>query len=119
MEKAKAIELLRNAVPAKALPDDEIGFFIEAVCMAIKALEGKDTNVPTKWIPVSEKEKLPENGRKVLVKADDVYYSLGQQNGVVIGWRNGDYWSTYTVNGKAYIRYPSKWMPLPEPYKEG
>ena len=46
MEKAKAIELLRNAVPAKALPDDEIGFFIEAVSMAIAALEGKDTNIP-------------------------------------------------------------------------
>jgi hypothetical protein len=39
MERSKAIELLKNAVPAKALPDDEIGFFIEAVSMAIKSLE--------------------------------------------------------------------------------
>lgn len=47
MDRTKAIGLLKNAVPAKALPDDEIGFFIEAVNMAIAALEGKDTNVPT------------------------------------------------------------------------
>lgn len=39
MTNKEAIELLKNAVPAKALPDDEIGFFIEAVNMAIEALE--------------------------------------------------------------------------------
>lgn len=45
MEKAKAIELLKMAVPQDESLDEE-GLFIEAVSMAISALEGKDTNVP-------------------------------------------------------------------------
>jgi len=48
MDRTKAIELLRNAVPAKSMPNEELGFFIEAVSVAISALEGKDTNVHTK-----------------------------------------------------------------------
>jgi hypothetical protein len=64
MKKAKAIELLRNAVPAKALPDDEIGFFIEAVSMAIAALEGKDTNIPASSALDHIHNVVAENERK-------------------------------------------------------
>jgi len=56
MDKAKAIELLKIAVPAKALPDDEIGFFIEAVNMAIKALGQAPTGLDHIHNVVAERE---------------------------------------------------------------
>lgn len=69
-----------------------------------------------KWIPVSE--RLPEESVKVLVQSEDVYYNIGENsNGIIIGWRNGQYWSTYTVKGIEFIKYPVAWMPLPESYK--
>lgn len=111
MDRTKAIGLLRMAVPVKAMPDDEIGFFIEAVNMAIKALEkaptisgntltikvpnedidkvlrvmldcapwckvfyevGKDTNVPSKWTPVTE--KYPKKKGEYLVTYHPCYW---------------------------------------------
>lgn len=69
-----------------------------------------------RWIPVSE--RLPEESIKVLVQSEDVYYNIGENShGIIIGWRNGQYWSTYTVKGIELIKYPVAWMPLPKPYK--
>lgn len=117
MEKAKAIELLRNAVPAKALPDDEIGFFIEAVSMAIKALD-KDTNVPTKWIPVSE--RLPEE--KINPNTQDFEEVLcsttfgdvrAYRFGTPCGWKKPHFW-----HGPGMMdEYVLAWMPKPEPWE--
>lgn len=57
MNRNEAIDILRVIAPPrtskKAFYD-----FMEARDMAIAALEGKDTNVLAKWIPVSE--RLPE-----------------------------------------------------------
>jgi hypothetical protein len=61
MTNEKAIKLLKNAVPAKGY---EVGPFIEAVCMAIAALEGKDTNVPTNSALDHIHNVVAENERK-------------------------------------------------------
>ena len=65
---------------------------------------GKDTNVPTKWIPVTE--RLPEKNTSVITATD---------NGIVFqclyaydGW---DLWEGNEVN-------ITHWMPLPELPKE-
>ena len=61
MERSKAIELLKNAVPARGY---EVGPFIEAVCMAISALEGKDINVPSNSALDHIHNVVAENERK-------------------------------------------------------
>lgn len=65
-----------------------------------------------KWIPV--KERLPEEKTTVLISCEDYY--LRNLN-PCIGWRNGQFWNTFTANGCKQILYPIAWMPLPEPYK--
>ena len=65
-----------------------------------------------KWIPVSE--KLPEEETAVLISCEDLY--LHRLN-PCIGWRNGQYWNTFTANGCKQILYPTAWMPLPKPYE--
>ena len=103
----KAIEILRADNIASYSVED----VLSARDMAIKALEQEP-----KWIPVSE--RLPEETIKVLVQSEDVYYNIGENShGIIIGWRNGQYWSTYTVKGIELIKYPVAWMPLPEAYK--
>lgn len=68
--------------------------------------DAKDTNVPGKWIPCSE--KLPEDNTDVIV----CFYS-----GTVTEmryWGNGIFQGIYEYSTKVIIA----WMPLPEPYKE-
>ena len=73
--------------------------------------DAKDTNVPGKWIPCSE--RLPELTIPVLTQWG-VYYSGGIRIEILylneFGRWNGDLGEP---NGKVIA-----WMPLPEPYKE-
>ena len=69
----------------------------------------------SQWIPCSE--RLPENSTRVLVQVDDMYHTTDTNNGILTGWRKGDYWYTFTIRGCETIRYPLAWMPLPEPWK--
>ena len=74
--------------------------------LAIDSL-GKDV-----WIPVSE--SLPEEKTSVLVDCNDLY--LASLN-PCIGWRNGQYWHTFTANGEKQILYPVQWRPVPKSHK--
>ena len=69
------------------------------------------------WIPVTE--RLPENGRQVLVYARSVHYALAKYDEM----RNADgtykkQWVTFDAWKPFYtIKDVIAWMPLPEPFK--
>ena len=58
----------------------------------------KDINVPTKWIPVTE--RLPEIGIVVLVYSED--------NGICVDYYDGDLFGYHDI---------THWMPIPQPPK--
>lgn len=73
----------------------------------------------TEWIPVIE--RLPEDGRPVLVYAWNVHHVIARydefrtDDGYKKVWVTADAW-----NGNTEITHKViAWMPLPEPYKEG
>lgn len=71
-----------------------------------EAVDAKDTNVPSKWIPCSE--RLPENAMNVIAQFS---------SGTVTELRyagNGIFEGIYEYSTKVIIA----WMPLPEPYKQ-
>lgn len=97
MTREEASKWLELAVPVKAVTQEEFNTFIEAVNMAIKALEAQADG---KWISVSE--RLPEEGGRYLVYT----------------WSHEIETAQY-VDGYWNIKTPiSAWMPLPEPYKD-
>lgn len=106
MDRNEAIELLKNmhwSITTKM--NREVPSSL-ALLMAIEALD-KDTNVPNKWIPVSE--KLPEEDGIYLVSGGGKVWSAQCLTfGCFRGWSND-------ARNPAVIA----WMPLPEPYKEG
>lgn len=70
-----------------------------------------------RWIPVSE--RLPEEGRPVLIYAWNVHHVIARydsfrtENGTKKCWVTADAW-----NGNVEIKHEViAWMPLPEPYK--
>lgn len=86
------------------LPED-VG---KAIDMAIKALEGKDTNVPTKWIPVSE--RLPKKKTEVL--ATTVWKDV-----TIATMYSANDWLIHEGSANAEADEILAWMPLPEPYR--
>ena len=71
-----------------------------------------------RWIPCSE--RLPENGRQVLVYARSVHYALAKYD--EMREADGTYkkqWVTFDAWKPFYtIKEVIAWMPLPEPYRE-
>lgn len=70
------------------------------------------------WIPCSE--RLPDDGRQVLVYAISVHYALAKYDEMREAdgtykkqWVTFDAWKPYYT-----IKEVVAWMPLPEPYKE-
>lgn len=79
---------------------------VERLAMYEDREDAKDTNVPSKWIPCSE--RLPENEMNVIAQFS---------SGTVTELRyagNGIFEGIYEYSTKVIIA----WMPLPEPYRE-
>lgn len=80
--------------------------------------DGKDTNVPSNWIPVEE--RLPEEGKEVLAQfVVRVRHTNGQVDEMVyiypLHYEEGKWKSFHGMpNGKV-----EAWQPLPETYKGG
>ena len=77
--------------------------------------DAKDTNVPSKWIPITE--RTPEDESYILVSfenatmVDIARYEEDDEGG---GFYPGDDDEAYSKYGI----YVNAWMPLPEPYRE-
>lgn len=78
-----------------------------------------------RWIPVSE--KLPEEGKKVLISiASDSYDGEWNiQTTLIVSMARRDdrynrvFWHDYNMNIIWNDKAVTAWMPLPEPYKGG
>jgi len=87
----------------------------ESFCMDID--EQPTIHPEPHWIPVTE--RLPENGRQVLVYARSVHYALAKYDEM----RNADgtykkQWVTFDAWKPFYtIKEVIAWCELPEPYK--
>ena len=93
----KLVELLADAGMGKT----EQNFLADHLIAHGVTVQGdKDINVPTKWIPVTE--RLPDIGIVVLVYSED--------DGICVDYYGGDSFGYYDV---------THWMPLPQPPKEG
>lgn len=77
--------------------------------------DAKDTNVPSKWIPITE--EAPEDESYVLVSfenatmVDIARYEEDDEGGSFYPGDDDDPYSKYGI-------YVNAWMPLPEPYRE-
>ena len=77
--------------------------------------DAKDTNVPGKWIPITE--RTPEDESYILVSfenatmVDIARYEEDDEGGSFYPGDDEDPYSKYGI-------YVNAWMPLPEPYRE-
>ena len=109
MEKVVRLSDVIRLLQRDAKDGDNMTLISDETAEALNALP----NV-SEWI--SCKENPPKEGEKVLVQAQDLYYNTGGETGIVIGYRHGRHWETYTAKGCEQIRYPEAWMPLPKRY---
>ena len=106
--------------------DDDISCILEEV----ESVDAKDTNVPSKWIPCSE--RLPEDGdcRVYMCLVENhiedfpIMCQFEEENGfgfykdiydpISLGFLDTEF-DTMEELGYEKVMY---WMPLPEPYRE-
>lgn len=88
----------------------------EAMEKLAKLEDAGDTNVLSRWIPISE--RLPEEEEYILLSfANYTGLDIGryEKDGENDKFYPGDDEETYAHYGSVV----NAWMPLPEPYKEG
>ena len=96
------VEALPSLYPLKNFEEEAIHAVLDAI---------------PKWIPVTE--RLPKDGRQVLVFAMSVHYALAKYDEMRDAdgtykkqWVTFDAWKPYYT-----IKDVIAWMPLPEPYR--
>jgi hypothetical protein len=116
----KLIEILETVVsPKEVLCDGEVLVSTERVAdhlIANGVTFAEDNNVPSKWIPVTE--KVPDTAERVLVCKT----WLGRVYKPVYGYyqdfpNQKGCWYILTEEGYYPQREVTHWMPLPEPPK--
>lgn len=88
----------------------------EAMEKLARLEDAEDTNVLSKWIPISE--RLPEEEEYILLSfANYTGLDIGryEKDGENDKFYPGDEEETYA----SYGLIVNAWMPLPEPYREG
>ena len=91
--------------------DDDISCILEEV----ESVDAKDTNVPGKWIPITE--QTPEDEGYILVSFENytglsiARYEEDDEGGRFYPGDEDEAYSKYGI-------YVNAWMPLPEPYRE-
>ena len=91
--------------------DDDISCILEEV----ESVDAKYTNVPSKWIPITE--KAPEDESYILVSfenatmVDIARYEEDDEGGRFYPDDDDEAYSKCGI-------YVNAWMPLPEPYRE-
>ena len=109
MTNAEAISLLKQALAE--IEWEQPMQYAAAIDKAIEVLEGKDKDVPAKWISV--KKRPPKIGEKVLILS-----RYGHVSDVVFNhYSDGFYFDPfgYELNDG----YVTHWMPRPEEPGEG
>lgn len=106
----KVCRILDNVLANRPTERDSL---IVATKKAFEALEG------SQWVLCSE--RLPENGRQVLVFARSVHFALAKYD--EMREADGTYkkqWVTFDAWKPFYrVKDVIAWMELPEPYQEG
>ena len=110
MTREEAIARLNEGEPFSEIFNPE---WDEALCMAIKSLEGQE------WIPVDN--KLPKLEENVLIWTDDGFYEIAHLTHH--HFVSGKYiWEPqYNSLGDGVEWDPEEvlaWMPMPKPYKK-
>lgn len=88
---------------------------VERLAMYEDREDAKDTNVSSKWIPITE--KVPEDESYILVSfenatmVDIARYEEDDEGGSFYPGADDDPYSKYGI-------YVNAWMPLPDPYRE-
>ena len=98
----------------KAVIKDK-GLLADAMEKLAKYEDAEDTNVLSKWIPISE--RLPEEEEYILLSfANYTGLDIGryEHDGENDNFYSGDDEETYAQYGLIV----NAWMPLPEPYRE-
>jgi hypothetical protein len=103
---AESVKCFRDGVTCKRYTDAVI---VKNAFEEFEKTDGRDTNVPSKWIPCSE--RLPEHEKDVLVSFKDETSVIAWYDEKDDQWKNSS--TDLVINTAIWA-----WMPLPEPFKE-